>query len=223
MSFYVYAYLRNIDSVTAKAGTPYYIGKGSKNRIFEKHKIAIPEDHNLIVILENNLTELDAFALERQMIRWYGRTNNKTGILRNKTDGGEGISGYKHTSESITKIRNASIARIFPPMSDERKELLRKLNTGKILSQETKDKMSATRAGMKKPWQSNRSRTPKEEINLKLMTEKRKLRVQIFGIIYDSISDASRILNINNETLRHRCRNDNFSDFKILEENQCHA
>lgn len=104
-TFYVYAYLRSKDSVTAKAGTPYYIGKGSGNRAFlkGKHEHIQPPDKTLIVILENNLTELGSFALERRMIRWYGRIDLGTGILRNKTNGGEGTAGYKQSAEHIKK------------------------------------------------------------------------------------------------------------------------
>lgn len=92
--YYVYAYLRTKDSKIAKAGTPYYIGKGKGIRAFKKRDFK-PIDNRYIVILEKNLTELGAFALERRMINWYGRVDNGTGILRNLTDGGEGTSGCK--------------------------------------------------------------------------------------------------------------------------------
>lgn len=104
MTFYVYAYLRSKDSLTAKAGTPYYIGKGTKNRAWMIHYgTKRPKDDSFIVILENNLTEVGAFALERRLIRWWGRKNTNSGILRNFTDGGEGASGAV-ISDSHKKI-----------------------------------------------------------------------------------------------------------------------
>jgi NUMOD3 motif len=97
-TFYVYCYLRNKDSITAKAGTPYYVGKGSGNRAFSSNRrtINVPKDLNNIKFLATNLYEWDAFQLEMNYIYIYGRKDEDTGILRNHTDGGEGTSGFKN-------------------------------------------------------------------------------------------------------------------------------
>lgn len=130
LKFYVYAYLRDKDSDTAKAGTPYYIGKGTGKRYIDKHgKTPVPKNRNNIVFLEKNLTDLGAIALERRYIKWYGRKDICTGILLNLTNGGDGHSGFKRTQEAIEKLA--------------------KFNTGKKHSEETRKKISEANSGSK--------------------------------------------------------------------------
>lgn len=104
--FYVYAYIRSSDSKIAKAGTPYYIGKGQGSRAWHHYgrDCPQPKTSQFIVILESNLTEVGALAMERRYIAWYGRIDkHDKGILRNLTDGGDGVHGIIQTPDQISK------------------------------------------------------------------------------------------------------------------------
>jgi len=164
--FYVYHWLR-------EDGTPYYVGKGQTNRAFEKRrKYRPPVDR--IKIIKNNLTEKQAHKLEVSEILKYGRKDLGTGILRNKTEGGDGHvpgpetrlklslalkgknkgkpawnKGLKGIQKSNKKGGNR------PDLTPEARkriaEKVRAYNLGKKLSEETKNKISKANKGNKRP------------------------------------------------------------------------
>jgi hypothetical protein len=141
--YYVYAYLRKSDN------TPYYIGKGKGTRAYYgTHGVSIPKDRSKIVMLETNLTDLGACALERRYIRWYGRKDLGTGILRNKTDGGDGAAGAVMTPE-----KRAMYSRVATGIPRPWASRPGELNTfyGKKHTAETLAQQSEVKQGEKNP------------------------------------------------------------------------
>lgn len=68
----------------------------------------------MIAIAECNLSEIGALALERRLIKWYGRIDIGTGCLRNMTDGGQGTSGRIFSEEHRKKISLAKKGKQIP-------------------------------------------------------------------------------------------------------------
>jgi hypothetical protein len=168
--FYVYAYLRSKDSERGAKYSPYYIGKGCGKRAFDKHGRTVPApiDNSYIVFMEEGLTEIEAFSLETYCIQSYGRIDLGNGILRNRTDGGEGASGAVVSEETRRKLSDmkrgenhhfwGKKGKLSPlwgvPRSEETKRKLseamqgeKNFFRGKKHSDESKRKMSEARTG----------------------------------------------------------------------------
>ena len=139
--FYTYAYLR-------EDRTPYYIGKGSGKRIYcnTGRPCRKPKDKSRIIFLKQNLTEEEAFKHEIYMIDVFGRKDLKTGILLNKTNGGDGSSGVIVSEETRKKLSEKTKGKNNP-------------NYGKTHSKETKRKQSEARKGKSPSKESNKKRS----------------------------------------------------------------
>jgi len=151
-NYYTYSYLR-VD------GTPYYIGKGKDKRAYciHRHKnIQVPKDKDRILFLKQNLTEEESFKHEKYMIAVLGRKDLGTGILLNRTDGGDGISGFTHSEESKRKISDSLKGeknRLYgKSQSEETKRKMSDAHKGKTLSEEHKRKLSESKSGKNHPF-----------------------------------------------------------------------
>jgi hypothetical protein len=189
--FYTYAYLR-------EDKTPYYIGKGQANRAYKKHKgIRPPKDKTRIIFLKQNLTEEEAFKHEKYMIVVFGRKDLGTGILHNRTAGGEGVSGIseetrRKQSEGKKGEKNPQYGKrgenspnYGKPRSEE---IRRKLSDGKKgennywygrkHSEETVKKMKEAQKGEKHPMYG---KSPSEETRIKLSEGKKGENNPMYG------------------------------------------
>jgi hypothetical protein len=78
--YYVYTYLD-------ENSKPYYVGMGCKNRMIARHLYVTVPSFELIVV-EDGLTQQQAWDREIELIALYGREHLNTGPLKNLTEGG---------------------------------------------------------------------------------------------------------------------------------------
>jgi hypothetical protein len=128
--FYVYLHVRG------DTGTPFYVGKGYRNRYMQRDRKNLQWKHIVnkhgfdTIFLERNLTESKAFELEMYWINRIGRLIDNSGPLVNITIGGDGCTG---------RSWNGSRSGIQNPMY------------GKIQTEETKKKISDSKKGKARP------------------------------------------------------------------------
>ena len=172
MIYYTYAFLR-------EDRTPYYIGKGKGNRAYRRRDKGIkpPKDKSKILILKQNLTEEESFRHEVYMIAVFGRKDLGTGILHNKTNGGDGVSGAVVSDETRRKMSEALKGK---PRSKEIRRKISESHKGKTHSEESRRNMSESQKGKtfseetkRKLSESQKGKNHSEETRRK-MSEARK-------------------------------------------------
>src|ERR1017187_3653476 len=82
MKFYTYVWLR-------EKGSPWYVGKGSGNRAYQRCKGHWAPKDRALILLQYWPDEETAFAFEMYLIDFWGRKDIGSGTLHNHTNGGE--------------------------------------------------------------------------------------------------------------------------------------
>jgi hypothetical protein len=127
--FYVYMHIKE------ESDEIFYVGKGRKNRAFSKHGRNkhwnnIVQKYNYKVdILYEGLTNDEACIIEKDFIKKIGRKDLMLGTLVNMTDGGDGVVGNEPWNKG--------------------KKMDPSWNKGRIISEETKLKISESNKGRK--------------------------------------------------------------------------
>jgi len=238
---YVYKHIRK------DKNEPFYVGIGSDtsysraNKLDNRNEIwnrIVSKTDIVIEIVFDDLTWEQACEKEKDLIKEYGRINNKTGILSNMTDGGEGTfgkvlsdktkyllgsgnRGKKRTEESKMKQSNTTKGKKKPK---EHSLKLKEFRTGKVWDEEVKKKISENRKGITS-W--NKGLKLSEESKKKMSSSKKGLMTGkdnpnskkvvniINGIFYDTLKEAAKSINMNYSTFKEKIKN-NKIQFKYI-------
>lgn len=65
-------------------------------------------EKKIVFVIKQNISENDAFELEKDLINHFGKLIDNMGPLVNYTDGGEGVSGFKKSIETLQKMSENS-------------------------------------------------------------------------------------------------------------------
>lgn len=187
----------------------FYIGIGgfcknekvnSYSRAYTKSKrskfwnnITNKTEYNVEIII-NNLSWEEACIKEIEFIKLYGRKDLNEGTLVNLTNGGVGGTGHISPVKGLNVIRH-NTHWIGRKHSNETIEKMRKIKLGKVISKEC----------LEKRYNSEYSK------NL-------RATIEIDGIIYYSYEEAVRLLKANKVTIKRRCKNDKFPNYKLIKD-----
>ena len=192
--FYVYEHWR------LDRNECFYVGKGHGGRAYSMrnrncHHRSIVSKLDIIGsafevrIIAVGLIEEDAFKLERERIKFWRKSNVD---LANLTDGGEGISGLKHTEESKAKMGVVHIGN--------------KYNLGRVWTDEQRASMKEKKLGCKAPKETEKMKATRlENIQKSAITRRRKVVCLNDGKAFNSAVEASDHYNLSKSTISKIC------------------
>ena len=229
--FYVYKHIRKDNN------TCFYVGKGKGRRMYvpkrNKHFNRIRKKYGCYVVkIKENLTEKEAFALEREIIEDYvfvfgyginidGYRDYDHEYLTNCTWGGEGVSGYTHSEETKEKMkgRNPYAGKTSEEMEIIGKNISEKVSGekngmfgkkgknhhmyGKHRSEETKQKISEANKGKKLSEEHKKKLS--ESHKGKISPRRRSVMCITTGETFDCIKDASDHYNVAQSSISYCC------------------
>lgn len=174
--YYIYIWIRKDKEEV------FYVGKGSKNRYKDMsmrnryflnivNKVGM--DNIEIKIIEDGLTEEEAFNREIYYIDFYKKEGCK---LANLTKGGEGSSNWYDFLTEEEKERHRRISACFTNRkhSIETRKKMSEVAKGRRLSEETKKKLSEMAKGREGYWKGKKL---PEEVRNKISESKRGSKV----------------------------------------------
>lgn len=202
-NYYIYVHFKKGTDI------PFYIGKGKNRRLKSKcgrnqywYNIVNKYDFEAIKI-EEGLSEEESNESEKY---WIAQFKSWGFNLANMTDGGDGISGWKHSESSKKKMSESKKGRRLSPNTEFKKGMI-SLNKGKKHSKETKKKISDSKKGKKGYWTGKK----------RIFTLEHKMKLShsiiINNIEYYSIKEASRETKIPESTIHYRLKNKQFKNY----------
>lgn len=201
---------------------PFYIGIGMDDlgkRAYDKkarrsewwNRIANKHEYVVEILFQNVSIEF-AKEKEKEFIALYGRIDLGTGTLCNLTNGGDGINGWKATSETINKMKKA--AKIRGTNMLNKPEIIAKRaesNRGKKRTLEQRERLSAWQKGIPKSKEFKENLSKSIMQNSELIEKKKnqpnckKVLCLDNGVIYRSCAEAGRQLNIERSAITMCC------------------
>jgi len=173
----------------------FYVGKGCNNRVLTHERDAVLTNINLYryniirKLFKNNLSvyyniffsenENDAFVLESELIKKYGRKNIGTGCLSNLTDGGEGVSGFIQYDSAKQKISESLKEYYKDPVNCNKISYY--VNKSYKNNPEIKTKISNT---LKKYYESPETHKKQSDILKKMYIDRPELKAKISDSLF---------------------------------------